>query len=393
MAKTETEVKETKEKQPGNGKKKKILLIVLAVLILFVGFRIFSAKSGGGDSDMDEKTAVNVQVVTAQRENVEVQTPLSGKIEPKDQVSVPAMMQSEVKAVYVEVGDYVNAGSTLFTQDTAQIQGSYDSAAANVNMAKEALASAKLNYDRMSLLYQEGATSQQNYDSAKTQYATAQQQLSAAQAGLSTAAESLKNGTATAPISGYVTEVNVTQGAYPNAALAAVSIANTSDLEIKTSVSEYLIGKISVGQKVNVVVNSLSSEPFTATITNIAPAPSSGTLTYPITVKIDDSQASVVAGMFAEVQIVSDKRENVIAVPSDAVLIKGGETQVVVLDKENKPSYVPVETGLDNGAIVEIVSGLKEGQTVVCVGQNYIIEGEPVNILSNAGDSDKTTDQ
>lgn len=380
---------EVKEKQPGGGKKK-ILLIVLAIAVVFVGYRVIASR--GGESDAEEKKAVNVQVVTAQRADIKVETPLSGKIEPKDQISIPAALQTEVTGVYVEVGDYINKGATLFTQDKATFQGSYDQAAAAVNIAKEGLDSAKLNFDRMALLYQEGATSQQSYDAAQTQYATAQQQVAQAQAALSTAGEAMKNATATAPISGYVTEVNVTKGAYPNPSVAAVSIANTHDLEINTSVSEYLIGKVQAGQKVNVVINSLSDKPYTATITNVAPAPSTGTLTYPITLKIDDNQSGIVAGMFAEVQIVSDSRENVIAVPSEAVMIKGGETQVAVLDKENKPSFVSVETGLDNGSMVEIVSGLKEGQTVISVGQSYVIEGEAVTIQKDTGDSDKTTD-
>lgn len=378
-----------KEKKPGS--KRKLIFIVLAVLVAFIGFRVVSSRMG--DSGDDSKRAVNVEVIAAERTTIQVKTPLSGKIEPKDQVSVLAVLQSEVTGVNVELGDYVKKGAVLFTQDKGQMQGSYDQAAASVNIAKEGLSSAKTNFERMALLYQEGAASQQSYEQAQTQYATAQQQLAQAQASLTTAGDVLKNATATAPISGYVTEVNVTQGAYPNQSMPAVSIANTHDLEIHTTVSEYLISKVKAGQKVDVLVKSLSDEPYSATITNVSPAPAAGTLTYPITVKIDGNPEGIMAGMFAEVQIVSDSRENVLAVPSSAVMIQSGETQAAVLDKDNKPSYVSVETGLDNGSMVEIKSGLVEGQTVVSVGQNYIVEGEAVNIQNgqSEADSDKNT--
>ena len=375
--------------KPGKGKK--FLLILLAAVVLFGAYRIVSSRLGTEQTE-DEKNAVNVHVVTAERMDIKVETPLSGKVEPEDQVSVIATLQSEVTGVYVEVGDYVNAGATLFTQDAGQIQGSYQQASASVNIAREALSSAKTNYERMELLYREGAVSQQSYDGAKTQYATAQEQLNQAQAALTTAADALGNATATAPISGYITEVNVTAGTFPNMAAAAVSIANTKELEINTSVSEYLIGKIQTGQQVDVVINSLSDKLYQGTITNVAPAPSMGTLTYPITIKINGDQSGIVAGMFAEVHIVSDSRENVIAVPSESVLIKSGETQVVVLDQDNVPSFVSVTTGLDNGSMVEIIDGLSEGQIVVSSGQNFVVEGEAVTIQDPDGQSKNSSD-
>ena len=84
--------------------------------------------------------------------------------------------------------------------------------------------------------------------------------------------------------------------------------------------------------------------------------------------------------MFAEVQIVSDMKEDVICVPSDAIFIRSGESKVVVLNG-NVPSIVTVETGLDNGVMAEVVSGLNVGDVIVVSGQQYVIDGEPVNII------------
>lgn len=365
------------QKISGLSKKKKIMLIILIGFILLAVFRIISTRL---NTEVTEKIAVNVKTAEASISTIEVTTPLSGIISAEDQVSLIATLQTEVTHVNVKVGDYVSKGDILFTQNIEQVQASYNQASANVAIMEETLNSAKTNYDRMAILYKEGAVSQQQYEQAETQYKTSQGQLKSAQASQDSAQTMLSNGTMTAPINGYVTEVNVTEGAYPSPAMAAISIANTTTLELNTNVSEYLIGKVKLGDKVSITAKSLSDKPFEGTIKTISPAPASGSLTYPITIALDQAPEGIKAGMFAEVNLISDRKADVLCVPSDSVIIKSSETKVAIL-KKGIPSYVSVETGLDNGSYVEIKSGLKVGDLVVTEGQHYIIEGEEVNII------------
>lgn len=361
----------------GLSKKKKIMLGILILFLLIAAFRIISSKL---HTEFSEKVPINVQTTEALISNIEVTTPLSGIIKAEEQVSLLATLQTEVRKVYVKVGDYVAKGSTLLTQDTAQVEASCNQASAAVNITKEALSSAKTNYERMKLLYNEGAVSQQQYEQSETQYKTCQEQLISAQASQSSAQVLLSNGILTAPISGYITEVNVTEGAYPSPAITAVSIADTTKLELNTNVSEYLIGKVHKGDKVTITAKSISDKPFDGTIKTIAPAPATGSLTYPITISLDQAPEGVKAGMFAEVNLISDSKKNVLCIPSDAVIIKSSQTKVVVL-KKSIPSYVSIETGLDNGSYVEILSGLNADDVVVIEGQHYIIEGQKVNVI------------
>jgi RND family efflux transporter MFP subunit len=163
--------------------------------------------------------------------------------------------------------------------------------------------------------------------------------------------------------------------------MPAVTVADVSALEINTTISEYLISKVHVGDPVDIYIKSLSNEPFPGGITALSPAPATGTLTYPVTISVTDGSGVIKAGMFAEVQIISDKKELVLCIPSDAVFIKSGEAKVVVLNG-TIPSLVTVTTGLDNGTLVEITNGLEAGDTIVTSGQHYVIEGEAVNIIS-----------
>lgn len=370
---------------PGPGKKKKAAKIIIAVLLLLLlippaAYRIIQSQTDR--TKPEEKSPVNVMVTQAAISNIQVTTPLTASVQARDQVSLTAALQAKVTDVYVSVGDHVSAGTPLFSLDSTQVQSAVSQAGASLNQAQTGLDTAKTNLDRMTVLYEEGAIPRQQYEQAQDAYDNALAMMNQAQAALSSAEGNLENGTVTTPISGYVTELNVKKGMFPPQGAAAVTVTDTSNLEIKSNVSEYLIGKIQVGQPVSVAIQSLSDQPFPGKIKSISPAPSAQTLTYPVTIALNGNQEGIMAGMFAEVEIVSDHRENVVCIPSDGVLIKGGQTQAVVLDQDQIPTFQPVETGLDNGTIVEIKSGLNPDDIVVIQGQDYVVAGEAVRVIT-----------
>lgn len=342
----------------------KVLLFV--IIGSLIGLGIYRISGAIHPPVISEKIPVNVVTSVVERGNLYATSPLTGRIDPENSAAVVPMTPGEVTKVYVGLGDYVKKGQVLFTLDKGQAQTSY-------NAAKLSFDSAKAEFERMEILYKEGAISQQQYQGVKSQYDMARQNLSAANDGLSYA-------TVTAPISGYITSVSISEGGLASQASPALTIADISSLKINTNVSEYLVGKIQSGDKVNILIRSLSDFPFKGTITAIAPAPALGTLTYPISISLEDDTGQVKAGMFAEIQVISEMKESVLCIPSDAVFIKSGETKVAVLQGDI-PNLVTVETGLDNGTQVEIIAGLKEGDTIVISGQHYVVDGEAVNIV------------
>lgn len=346
---------------------KKIKTIIIAIVILvLVALGAYRIKESLAPPIATEKTPVNVVAALVEKGTIYATSPLTGRIDPVESAAVVPMTAGEVTQVAVSLGDYVKKGDLLFTLDKTQMQIAY-------NSAKLAFDGAKAEYDRLGPLYNEGAISQQQYQSIETQYKIAKENLNAA-------ADALGYTTITSPISGYVTSVNIAEGGIAAQTSPAVTVADVSSLEINTSLSEYLINKAKVGDQVDIFIKTLTDEPFAGTISAISPAPALGTLTYPVTISVDGSHETIKAGMFAEVQIVSDMKENVICIPSDAVFIKSGEPKVVVLIG-NIPSIKTVETGLDNGTLIEIVSGLNIGDTIAISGQHYVVDGEAVNIV------------
>lgn len=340
-----------------------LIILIVAVSVLGV-YRIIDANR---PAIVAEANPVNVTIETVDYGSIYATSPLTGRIDPIESASIIPMTAGEVISVNVGLGDYVKKGAILFELDKTQMATSY-------NQAKLGYDSAKSDYDRLSLLYKEGAISQQQYQGAKTQ-------LDVAKQSLNVAAEALSYCTVNSPIDGYVTSVNVAVGGLASQAMPAVTVADVSALEINTTISEYLISKVHVGDPVDIYIKSLSQQPYSGIITALSPAPATGTLTYPVTISLTDEVGVIKAGMFAEVQIVSDKKEQVLCIPSDSVFIKSGESMVAVLDG-TIPHLVSVTTGLDNGVLVEITDGLEAGDLIVTSGQQYVVEGEAVNIIS-----------
>lgn len=346
-------------------RKKKIVLAVVIVFVLFGAFRIISNRME--DTSAVTSDVINIKVTTAAITTLESTSPLTGRLEPIEEVTLIPKAMGEVTNVYVELGQKVTKGTVLFELDKTQIATSYNQAKASYN-------DAQVNLSRMQTLYQEGAVSLQQYEQAKTAFTIAKESYTAASDGMS-------NFVVTAPIDGYITSINVDIGAIASQSVAAATIANIDKLEIDTSISETLINKIKVGDKVDVLVSSVSETPLSGTVTALSPAPAAGSLTYPMKVTLDNASISVKPGMFAEVIITSDKTANVIALPSDSVRIISGKTVVAVIEGGNKVVFRDVVVGVDNGKLAEIKSGIDVGDTVVIEGQYYLVENSEFNII------------
>ncbi|MDR3295167.1 MAG: efflux RND transporter periplasmic adaptor subunit [Clostridiales Family XIII bacterium] len=342
------------------------VIIILAVLALvaLAAWRLVSDRLA--PVEVEIAPPVNVRVATAVLTDLSSSSILTGRLQAVNEVSILPKVPGEVTALYVSLGDKISKGKVLFEMDKTQVSTA-------LNQAQQGLDDAQTNLDRMTALYAEGAVPLQLYEQAQSAYNMAQQSYKAA-------GDAFGNTSVTAPISGYVTSVNVAVGAIASQAMPAVTIANIDRLEISASLSEQLINKVQLNDIVGVLVKSVSGDPLPGTVTAISPAPATGSLTYPIIVTLDNADTAVKPGMFAEVIIASDRVEGILAIPSKAILIKSGRQTVVTLGDGDQVLFNDIVTGVDNGEMVEIKEGLREGDRVVVEGQAYLDETSQVNI-------------
>jgi multidrug efflux pump subunit AcrA (membrane-fusion protein) len=219
------------------------------------------------------------------------------------------------------------------------------------------------------------------------------------------ALKTLRATTVRAPISGTVTEVNGavgdTVGASSGSSLSAssssgasgssssggnatgatgsssspsssgsssslVTIENMRKLRVVAGFPEADAIKIKVGQSASVTLSALSNVQMTGTVSAVAPTPTvaSNVVTYDVTISLHNPPATVKTGMTAEVTVYVSRRTNVLLVPSAAITSTGPVSTVTVLEN-GKQRVVTVSTGLVGASTTQILSGLREGQTVI----------------------------
>ena len=213
-----------------------------------------------------------------------------------------------------------------------------------------------------------------------------------ARIGLNNASTSLQNAQdkmddyhVTAPISGTVVTKTAKAGDSIEGGSAGTlcTIYDLSYLEMTMNIDELDISEVSVGQAVEVTADAVEDKTYTGTVTKVSVAgtTSGGITTYPVTVRIDDTDG-LLPGMNVDAEIVIAEKDGVLAVPSGAV--NRGNTVLVTSDSPSASNaleqeapegyvYVQVETGISDNSYTEILSGLQEGDTVAYIA----VSGSP----------------
>ena len=221
-----------------------------------------------------------------------------------------------------------------------------------------------------------GDTVDNQVDNAQNSIDSAQISLNNAQTNLQNAQKKLDDYSVTAPISGTVVTKTAKAGDKIEGGSTGTlcTIYDLSYLEMTMAIDELDIGQVAVGQSVRITADAVPDQTYTGTVTKVSVAgtTSGGITTYPVTVRIDETDG-LRPGMNVDAEIVIESRDNVLAVPSGAV--NRGDTVLVTadspsaanaLDREAPEGYVYVQigTGVDDDSYVEITSGLQEGDTV-----------------------------
>jgi len=213
---------------------------------------------------------------------------------------------------------------------------------------------------------------------------TAQAQLASTQAQMSTARTNLNRATVTSPISGVVSGRTVEVGQMASPSFPPFTIVEIDTVVVQVSVSESLINRVYVGQEVDVVIQALDGETsLTGTVTIVSPI-AAATSTFPIRVELDNADGRIRPGMFLQVTFVEAQRENTFVVPKNVVQTdEQGEFVFVVRD--GYAVRTNVRTGMETGNEIEILSGISETDQIVTVGQEFLEDGELVNVVAIDG--------
>ncbi len=420
-------------------------VVVLFLIVFLVGFlpRHSRDKEVAHKADEQKKAVPVVQVQQVKRSQDSAGIVVPGTTTPLIEAYVYARSNGYLSRRLVDIGDHVRKGQLLAVVDSPDLDQQVDQAREQVRQAESQLvqqqsqlALAEVTVKRYRVLVAKGVFSRQDGDQRETDFQAQVANVAAAERNVEAFKANLRRNLAlqsyervTSPFDGVITARNVdvgalvsasgsangagasspqgqttgsaagavnTAGTTGNAPTAAspttgggqggalFSIAQVQRLRILVSVPEGYASAVFPGQHTVIHLQGIPDAVFYGDVTRTASAIDQNTRTLLTEVQVDNRAGKLMSGMYAVVTFDAIKGSGSILIPGDAVAIRKDQTVVAVL-ADNKVHMQPVEIGRDFGPSVEIVGGLKEGDTIITDVTDDVREGAEVQ--AKAGDS------
>ena len=352
----------------------------LGALVLLAAIALTACGKANGDDEKDGKdpvTAVPVEVAKTRRAEMAAVYTGTAPVESERKAFVMPKVKGEIRAVYAEEGARVRQGQVLARLDGDQLR-------LEVALNEATMRKLERDYARNTELQAKGLVSAVSIDNLKYE-------LEAARANWELARLQLSYCEIRSPIAGTVTQrldvvkvgntVTPVGGVIDSADSSLFVVEDLDSLILRVNVPERELTKLSVGQPAELSFDAAPGRSFNGRIAQISPYIDPQTATFPVRIRVTDTGGLLRPGMFARVAIIYERKTDALQIPRTALLDSEGPPKVFVV-QNGKAAERAVQLGLSNGAMVEVVSGLKDGEQVVVVGQGAVKPGAAVRIVN-----------
>jgi RND family efflux transporter MFP subunit len=333
---------------------------------------------------------LTVEVALARRGPVSQELVVVGNLIGDTTVAVVPRAAGRLQEVYVKLGDRVSRGQRIAKIEDQELQeqlrqqeAAQDVSRATIRQREADLQLAQTNVERSRNLFERQLLPKQTLDDneARFQSAIAALDLARAQSTQSSARLeelriNLANTTVTSPVNGFVARRAADPGAFVSQNAPVVDVVDISRVRLVVNVVEKDLRMVSVGDLTDVEVDAFPGETFSGRVARIAPVLDPATRTFPIEIEIPNTTFRLKPGMYARVGITTERRENALVVPSNAVVDVSNQRGVFLAQDDNTAAFRPVEVGIEDDEQVEILSGLSEGDRVVSTGAAALRDGD-----------------
>jgi len=305
--------------------KKKLWLIIAGVLVIvaFIAGNLLK-------SDIE---AISVDTEEVKRQTVVHKVNGSGIIQPEVEVKISATISAWITNITVDEGDYVTKGQHLISLDEKQVRASYDQARSSVKSARASLMQVKAQKERSESLYKNDLISQEELESITAQHQLAESQLEQALAGLSSQEDQLSKTRIVAPQSGTVAKITKEVGEMALGSMfqadVLMIVADLSKMEILVDVNENDVVSVAVGDTAEIEIDAFQDTSFTGVVSEIAHIAETQSLgtqeqvtNFEVKVRMLNVPESTRPGMSATADIITDVREDVIAIPIQCLTVR-----------------------------------------------------------------------
>lgn len=365
-------------------KKKKIMAGAGAAVIILAGAAFFLGGKGGngghggpgGPGGMEQESTVTVvSAAHPTTGDISVTSSLTGTVEAADVVYVYAKAGGDVTAVNVKAGDIVSQGQVLMEINTEQVE----SAKNNMDSAQVNLSQAQSNLSRMEILYSSGDLSDQEYEQYQNNVKSAQLQYESAKLQYD---QQVEYSTITAPLAGRVESVDVDVYDRVNQSSQLCVIAGEGQNSITFYVSQRMMQNLSVGDELEI---SKNGKTYSGSITEISSMVDATSGLFKVKGEMENSD-EIAIGSNVKLSLVTERAENVMLVPVDAIYYSSGKGYVYLYE-DGKAKMASVEVGLYDDENAQILSGVNADDMVVSTWSNNLYEGADIRLKDDAADS------
>ncbi len=387
--------------------KSKHLVIALVVLAAgaIIGLRFFKKEPHSASSYGFQRNQGPVAVETAKPEIRAISDvrEFTGTVKAAYTYVVSAKVQGRLVSLNKRIGDPVKANEVIGKVDDTEYRNALSEAQAQVRISKASLseAQAQLSFterelERVRELLKKGISSQVEFDALETQlesqkskYELARAQLEQRDALLSQTQTRLDYTLIRASQPGFIAERHVDGGVLLSVGGPVVTVVGIDTVFVELAVSERDYQRLRPGKAALVKVDAVAEKEFAGTVFRVAPFFQTSSRTAVVEVAVANDSLQLKPGMFAKINVVLDKNDSALVVPSSAIVDKEGKFSVFIVGDSAIVKQVPVEVGINDGSFAQIVSPANISAPVVTLGQHLLKDGGKVRMGS--GESGKTS--
>ncbi|MGW1454727.1 efflux RND transporter periplasmic adaptor subunit [Salegentibacter agarivorans] len=408
--------------------KKKTLFIIIGIALALIVLLIVGKKAGwfGKSGNFKEVEITKIEPI-----DIIETVSATGKIQPEIEVKLSSEVSGEIIELPVVEGQAVEKGDLLvrvnpdiYQSNVNRAQAGLETSRANYSQAQASLKQAEANYNRNKSLFEKGVISKAEWDRIVSEYEVAQANKESAYYNMQSTAATVKEATDNlgrtniyAPMSGTISKLDAelgerVVGTQQMAGTEILRVANLTNMEVEVDVNENDIVKVQVGDSTIVEVDAYLGKEFSGIVTEISNSADAALTTDQVTnfkVKVriieesykellegkEENYSPFRPGMTATVDIITNRKDNIIGVPISAIVIKNDTTagknqdqkyEAVFLKEGEKAELRKVTTGIQDDSNIEITEGLEEGETVITGPYNTVTkslkEGDDVEVTN-----------
>jgi multidrug efflux pump subunit AcrA (membrane-fusion protein) len=419
--------------------------VVVVALLLVV---VWIWKRSKAEPESEVTPVVSVKVVKADKGEIAAEYSAVGTIWPREKADVAAKISAQIKQMALLKNKLVHAGEIIAVLESRDLQAQRAEAVAALNEARanerslvtgtipktnaedqKALsdARAKVNnaratYERRQALFARGGISKKDLEASQLDLTTAEDELrlqeqtvalrtrslnpndrtlaatrtAQAQQRVATLDAQLSYATIRSPITGIVTDQFQYEGEFASAGGKLVTIADSSTVIVKAPFSDTAVAELKTGDPASVVPTDTSAEEMHGQITLVSRASDPANRTVEVWVTLGNDAGKLRPNGAAQVTVFANSKNDAIVLPASAVTLEASnatEGTVMIVDDQNVAHETKVTTGIRTGDKIEIVEGLKGGETVVVEGNYALPDGTKVEIATEEEKKEESEDK